>query len=205
MNLLDKNLCLVLNAQWQAIGHVSVKRALISLCSEDNGQKAAMAMDMETITDENGDVKLIYSNPTSWEDWIKLPIRESDLYVNSAHQKIRVPTVIICGYTKIPIRRPRLGKSAIADRDKWICGYTGKKLTRSTFTVDHILPRSRGGKDSWENLTACDKAVNQLKGDKTPHEAGLRLLKQPKTPPSMPVIIRPEEAKDPSWLPFLVK
>ncbi len=205
MDILEKNLCLVLNANWAPIGHLSIKRALVAMCSEKDGQKAAMGMDMETTIDENGNLVLLYSRPVEWDEWLTLKVRDSDLYVNTAHQKVRAPTIIVCGYTKVPMKRPRVGKAAIAKRDNMTCGYTGRKLTHSTFSLDHIQPRSRGGKDEWSNLISCDKKVNQDKGDKTPEEAGLKLLFKPKTPPSMPIIIQPEEAAHQSWLPFLFR
>ncbi len=204
-NILDKNLCLVLNAQWAPIGQISIRKALVAMCSEANGQKAAMGMDMETATDENGELTLLYSRPVEWDEWVKLPVRAEDLFISTAHQQVRAPTIIVCGYTKVPTKRPRLGKAAIAKRDNMTCGYTGRKLTSSTFSLDHIQPRSRGGKDEWSNLISCDKKVNQDKGDKTPEEAGLKLLFKPKTPPAMPIIIQPEDAAHASWLPFLFK
>lgn len=204
-SVLDKNLTLVLNANWQPIGHLSVRKALVALCSEADGQKAARAMDMETELDEQGNPVLVSSRPVEWSEWITLPIRDGDLFVNSAHQKVRVPTILICGYTKVPMKRPRVGSAAIAARDNMTCGYSGRKLTRATFSLDHIQPRSRGGKDDWSNLISCDKAINMAKADRTPEEAGLKLLFKPTTPPSMPVIIQPEAAAHQSWLPFLFR
>ena len=62
------------------------------------------------------------------------------------------------------------------------CMYTGEKLTRETVSVDHILPVSKGGQNTWENLATCQKALNIWKGDRTPKECGLKLLKKPEKP-----------------------
>jgi 5-methylcytosine-specific restriction endonuclease McrA len=205
-NILDAKICLVLNANWQSINQISVKKAFENLFSESNGRPAALAMDMETAIDENGEEVLVYANPVDWATWIKLPVRPGDLSINTARLTIRVPTVVIApNFSKTTLRNVRFSRGAVAERDGWICGYTGKKLNRQTFTVDHINPRSRGGRDTWENIVACDKEVNQMKGDRLPHEAGLKLLKQPKAPPSLPYLVREQEIKHPSWKYFVLK
>ena len=77
--------------------------------------------------------------------------------------------------------------TAIRKRDGNKCQYTGVELSKATFSLDHIVPRSRGGKDSWENLVAAHKDVNSRKGNQYNHEAGLKLLKQPKAPKQTPL------------------
>lgn len=203
MSILDKNLCLVLNAGWQAIGHLSVRKSLVALCSEADGQKAAMGMDMETVLDENGDPQLVYSRPVEWAEWITLPIRDCDLYIQTAHQRVRVPLVIVCSHVGVPLKKPRLGKNAILERDGYTCQYTGRKLPRAQLNIDHVVPRDRGGRDEWGNLVACDKDLNSRKGNRLNSEAGLKLIRTPKAPVVSPVIVRRENARDPSWLPFL--
>ena len=59
---------------------------------------------------------------------------------------------------------------------------SGRVLTKADFTVDHIIPRSRGGKNTWGNTACACAACNRRKGNRTPHEAGMRLLWEPKTP-----------------------
>lgn len=205
MNILEKNLTLVLNANWIPIGHISVKKALISMCSEQNGEKAAMGMDMITENDENGNPILISSVPVEWKDWLKLEIRDTDLYVNSAHQKVRVPTVIICGFADVPRKKPRLSKAAIMKRDGNQCQYTGEVLSPAFLNIDHVIPLDRGGKNTWENMATSRKDINFKKGNKLNSEAGLKLIRQPKAPVAMPIIIKPEEAAHQSWLHFLFK
>lgn len=207
MNILDKQLSLQLNAHWQVIGVRTVKTAIVSLCSENGGDHPALALDMETAIDENGEVILVNAIPTKWEDWINLPIRENDLYITAGHgRKIRAPLVTVAvNFAKVPLRRPRLSVGNIHERDGYTCGYTGRKLSRSELSVDHIQPRSRGGKDEWGNLITCDKKLNQLKADKTPEEAGLRLLRKPVAPSAIPVSAAITVAKVPEWAPFLVR
>jgi len=206
MQLLDKNIVMILNKSWIPVAVTSVRRAIVSLCSETNGKHPVLAIDMEVVTDENGEQTLVYANPIPWEKWIELEIRPGDLYVQSAHQKIRVPTVLVASnFNKLVVKKPRLSKSSVASRDSETCQYSGRKLSRSEYSLDHILPKSRGGKDTFLNLVLCDKKINMAKGDKTPEEAGLTLIRQPKIPPTTPVVITMDDVKHESWKHFLVR
>jgi len=203
MQLLDKNIVLVLNKSWIPCAVTSVRKAFVSLCSESHGKHPVLAIDMEVAAEDGA---LSYANPVPWETWIQLPIRDGDLYVQSAHQKIRVPTVLVAAnFNKLVMKRPKLGKSGIARRDEGVCQYSGKKLTNSQMSIDHIVPKSRGGRDDWLNLVLCDKQINSEKGNRLNSEAGLTLLRAPKAPVASPVVIRPEEISHDSWRHFLVQ
>ena len=121
--------------------------------------------------------------------------------------QIRVPTVIVAvNYSKVPKRRPRLCAKAIRERDGNRCQYTGRVLHPNEGSVDHVVPRSRGGKDAWENLVWSAKDVNQRKADRLPHKAGLKLLSVPRTPKELPVsmLIRNTSEVD-DWNLFLIE
>ncbi|MBI5772464.1 MAG: HNH endonuclease, partial [Verrucomicrobia bacterium] len=90
-------------------------------------------------------------------------------------------------YAKVPKKRPRLCAKSIRARDGNRCQYTGALLRPDEGSLDHVLPRSRGGADSWENLVWAAKDVNQRKADRLPHEAGLKLLNVPRAPKELPV------------------
>jgi 5-methylcytosine-specific restriction endonuclease McrA len=77
---------------------------------------------------------------------------------------------------------PRFRKKAIFNRDSWQCQYCQTLLHRSSVTIDHVYPRSRGGSNSWKNCVTSCKSCNRKKGSKTPAEAGMSLLKQPIEP-----------------------
>ncbi len=206
MDILDKQLTLALNAHWYALGCVSIRKAITALCSESNDDKAALAMDITMGIDENGNDVLISAIPTEWDDWIHLPIRDSDLFIQTVNMKIRAPTVIISRrYEKIPMKRPRLSARAIMERDNFTCQYTNRKLSRSDLNIDHVLPKDRGGKELWENLVCSDRKVNSLKGNKLNSEIGLKLIRIPKAPPAIPVSISITEARHSDWKPFLIK
>src|SRR6202451_1761136 len=101
---------------------------------------------------------------------------------------IRVPTVIVAvNYARVPKKRPKLCARTIRERDGNRCQYTGAFLRPDEGSLDHVVPRSRGGPDTWEKLVWSRKQVNSRKGDRLPHEAGLTLLKAPRAPKELPV------------------
>jgi 5-methylcytosine-specific restriction endonuclease McrA len=203
MNL-DSKSVLVLNSAWQPISIKTIREAILSLCSGTGDDKAALALDIQFENED--DEKPSYVNPVGWDEWITLPIRESDAVIHSAKLAVRAPTVCIAvNYQKIPLHRPRPSRKSIYERDKGRCIYTGKQVSYGAFDLEHIMPRSRGGKDTFENLAVSCKDVNNFKGDRTPEEAGLKLLWKPKAPAAMPVSALITQAKHRDWEMFLVK
>jgi 5-methylcytosine-specific restriction endonuclease McrA len=85
-------------------------------------------------------------------------------------------------------------------RDAHRCAYCGN----SAGTIDHVLPRSRGGKDSWENLVACCLSCNNLKGDRTPSEMRWTLKVRPRAPHGATWLVRGVEKAEPQWDEFLL-
>jgi 5-methylcytosine-specific restriction endonuclease McrA len=127
-------------------------------------------------------------HPVTWDAWIRLPIREQDEAVHTVRGPIRVPTVIVAvNYGKVPKKRPKLCARSIRERDGNRCQYTGRLLHPHEGSLDHVVPRSRGGRDAWENLVWSAKDVNQRKADRLPHEAGLKLIRVPRVPKELPV------------------
>lgn len=120
----------------------------------------------------------------SFDEWKILPVREYDESVKTAKAEFRLPAIIVCAnFNKIIFKKVVFPtKANIWQRDEWTCQYTGEKLDRETISVDHILPSSRGGQNTWENLVTCQKNLNIWKGDRTPKECGLRLRKKPVKP-----------------------
>ena len=82
-------------------------------------------------------------------------------------------TVVLKRYIKLPDRMYRPNRRNIFLRDNYSCAYCKKQLEPHELSVDHILPKSRGGKETWENLVTACKSCNCLKGDRTPEEAGM--------------------------------
>ena len=172
--MLNKTIVLVLNRNWQAI-HIRTPQD--AFCQ--------MATNVATALDIEGDEHI---RPVKWDEWITLPVREHDAFVRTARGAIRVPTVIVAlNFARVPKKRPKLCAKTIRERDGNRCQYTGKVLRPDEGSLDHVLPRSRGGKDAWDNLVWSDKAVNAKKGNRLPHEAGLKLLTVPRAPKELPV------------------
>lgn len=202
VSVLDRVISLSLNAHWQVIGQRTVKSAVTSMLSQSNGEPPVLALDLEL--DENG--QIIYSVPTAWDQWVDLPIREGDFYIQMGRGRVRAPLITIArNFAKMPRKAPRLSNAAIHERDGGICQYTGEKLSRSEMTVDHVVPRDRGGRDEWGNLVTAKKQLNHDKGNRLNHEVGLKLIRAPKAPPTVPVSSTVTEARHPSWVPFLIK
>ncbi len=128
--------------------------------------------------------------PVTWEQWLKLPVRDGDQSVKTTGGPVRVPTVVVAArYDKVPLHRPSFTARGIWERDGGVCQYTGRKLARHEGNIDHVVPRSRGGASSWENCVLADRKINSRKADRLPQEAGLRLRRPPVTPREVPVTL----------------
>jgi 5-methylcytosine-specific restriction endonuclease McrA len=121
--------------------------------------------------------------------------------VRSAKQEFDMPAVILLQrYVRIPnSRRVPVSRRGVLRRDAHRCGYCGK----SANTIDHVIPKSRGGQDSWENLVACCLRCNNAKSDKTPQEMGWELRVNPKMPTGLVWSVRGAEKPMPQWQEFL--
>ena len=178
-DILNKSLVLVLNRNWQAINIRTPADAFCQMATN-----AATALDIELAADGRAEAM----RPVTWSEWITLPVRPQDNAVRTPRGAIRMPTVIVAvNFAKVPKQRPKLNARNIRERDGNRCQYTGRLLHPDEGSLDHVLPRSRGGTDSWENLVWAAKEVNQRKADRLPHEAGLRLLAVPRAPKELPV------------------
>jgi len=95
----------------------------------------------------------------------------------SANAQFFLPAVVrLVDYYRIPKRVFRMSKKNIMIRDRHTCQYCGNKYSSSTLTLDHIVPKSKGGKSTWENLVAACKPCNNWKADQTPEQAGMSLI-----------------------------
>lgn len=204
--IIDKLIVLKLNKAWQTVGHSTVGRAIVDLAA---GQ-AAMALDIVYNVNDEGDPigDPISMNPVSWDEWIELPVRSYDFCVHYANgnKTMRVPTVLIAkNFNRMPVKRfkGKPSKDGIWYRDNGVDQYTGKKLKRDEATIDHVEPKSKGGKDTWENLVVTHKKINSDKGNKSNSEAGLTLIRKPIAPNPIPISSLIREAKHRDWRPFL--
>jgi 5-methylcytosine-specific restriction endonuclease McrA len=190
-DILHKPIVLKLNANYFRIGWTTPMDAMIQMNSGTKSEPPAKALDISYELDENGQPfydKMSGMRVLAWDEWIKLEIRSWDMTIKTVRQEIRIPTVIICGHYKdMPKKQLKPLPKNIRERDKNTCQYTGQTLTKATFSLDHIVPRKHGGRDTWENLVACHKDVNSKKGHALNHEIGLKLLKKPAAPKPIPL------------------
>lgn len=201
----NKLLVLKLNKNWQVVGQGLVCDSLVDLAAGIN----SYALDIDYERDDEG--KPLFGQtkicrPVTWDEWITLPIREWDFSIRSVHLEVRVPTVLIAkNYKGMPEvkfgKNPSLDQIRIRDGDT--CQYTGKKLSRDEMSIDHVIPKSRGGKNTWENLALSQKEINRRKGNKLNSEIGLKLIRQPVTPKPIPRWMLIREARHPDWQLFL--
>ncbi len=214
-SVLNKQIVVKLNKVWQAFDTITVEKAIGFLTSEnpDTGQRPGVAIDFETVVNAEGEHVLTYTQPVEWEEWIKLPVRPQDLSIRIGNDPtsgepryIRCPLVVICGrYDKVPTKTTRLSHGAIWERDGGKCQYTGDKVTRETGNIDHVRPRDRGGRDTWENLVVARKDINTRKSNRLNREAGLTLIRKPFAPKPTVKLLKAADAKHPTQVPFLLK
>lgn len=121
--------------------------------------------------------------------------------VRSAHSDFELPSVILLQrYVRIPnSKRIPVSRRGVLRRDNYRCGY----CSQSANTIDHVLPKSRGGADTWENLVACCLRCNNAKGDRTPQEIGWQLRVKPAMPTGVIWSVRGADREQPEWQEFL--
>ena len=199
--ILNAPIVLRLNGNYQRLGFSTVSDAFKAMMGGVHGSMPYIALDIQHELNEDGtpnyNVTPVFY-PTSFEDWLKLDIRPWDMSIGGVRQRIRVPTVVICpNFKKMPNKDRRPTAKAIRERDNNTCQYTGVRLTNRNFSLDHIIPRSRGGTNTWENLVACDKELNSKKGNQLNHEIGLKLARKPVVPKSIPLCSLVTDIKHP--------
>lgn len=129
-------------------------------------------------------------------------VEESGDVWRSERSSHPLPSVIrLRNYVKVPYaRRVALNRRAVFARDEHVCQYCGTRAEN----LDHVLPRSRGGAHTWENVVACCRTCNLRKGNRTPPEAGMALYKAPRAPRRHGwVLVNLGAPPHPSWQPYL--
>lgn len=137
-------------------------------------------------------------------------LKKADLVAESETEKLRsisetfpMPSVIrLHKYVYLPYRGVMLTRQNIFKRDNHQCQYCG---INDDLTLDHVMPKSRGGRTSWDNLVTACKRCNSRKGDFTPEEAGLLLAQKPYKPSFVMFLRDFSGTVDTAWLPYLAK
>ncbi len=109
------------------------------------------------------------------------PEEVSEHRVVSTRQALPLPSVIrLLEYRRIPHQTRALSRKNILMRDRYTCQYCMRTMPSAEMTLDHVIPRSRAGETTWENLVACCHVCNNRKGSRTPEEAGMKLARAPR-------------------------
>jgi len=178
---------LVLNRSYVPVHVTSVRRAFVLLY-----QDVARAVDEQYRTFD-------------FASWSQLAVTVEHDSVGLVSCAIRVPRVILLlAYDRIPKRHVRFSRHNIYARDNDTCQYCGDRFPRPELNLDHVVPRSRGGLGTWENVVCSCHRCNRRKGGRTPEEAGMRLLKRPARPhwtPFLSATWTPRRYHQ--WRPFL--
>ncbi len=178
---------LVLNRSFQPVSVIGVRRALCMLYVG-----VARALDREY-------------RQLDFASWAALSAELHDETVGAVNRRIRVPRVLVLQvYDRVPVGRIRFSRHNIFVRDDHTCQYCGGRFARRQLNLDHVVPRSRGGKTHWENVVTSCVACNVRKGGRTPAEAGMQLIRAPRRPRWSELVKPPRlRARYREWLPFL--
>lgn len=186
-----QNHVLVLNRLWQAINVCTVERALALLYT--------------------GHAQVVYRdddgfNTFSFDEWQDFSdhCNENDV-VRTISIRIRIPKIILLlFFDRMPNKEVKFTRHNIFERDKNTCQYCGGKFDRNDLNIDHVVPRQHGGLTTWTNVVCSCLKCNGQKANRTPEEAGMRLIRKPKKPRWRPFLqIQFVKTADHSWRHFL--
>jgi len=180
---------LVLNRSWVAVNVATVRRAL-TLVYQDVARIVAPD-DYSTY---------------NFEGWVEATrAAREGLRVHSSSISFGVPEVIVLSvFNGRFSKEVRFSRRNIFERDENTCQYCKKKCDRSDLTLDHVIPRSRGGTSTWQNIVLACVKCNMRKGDKLPNEINMKLLRKPIKPQwATRVGVKLGRACKPSWERFL--
>jgi 5-methylcytosine-specific restriction endonuclease McrA len=181
---------------------VSVRRAFMLLFKRDASHRPiAEVVDVE-------DGRYVSYD---FSDWAELSAFKREFepashdWVRTVRFDLAVPRIVrVLTFSKLPRHDVKLNRRNIFARDNNSCQYCGKRFSSSQLSIDHIIPRSRGGTSSWENLVCACVRCNVKKGGRTPEEANLRLVKPAVKPRRNPVVsIKLSDKRYASWKQFL--
>jgi len=161
---------LVLNATYEPLSVVSLRRAIILLLKD----KAEV-------------------------------LEATEQQVRSATMSLPVPSVIrLVYFVRVPHRlNIPLSRRTIMIRDNFTCQYCGAQPSKGSLTIDHVVPRVRGGESTWENLVCACKRCNLIKGGRTPEQANMRLRRKPERPKYLAVVVLGQARGHEAWSKYM--
>ena len=141
----------------------------------------------------------------NFESWSELSVSVHHDTIGLVNRVIRVPRVILLvAYDRVPKRQVRFSRFNVFARDKNTCQYCGVRFPRHELNLDHVIPRSRGGLSTWENVVCSCFSCNRIKGGQLPEEARMHLIHKPVRPEWTPFMLETFSFKRyQEWLPYL--
>ncbi len=187
---------LVLNKFYMAVHVISARRAFCLLFKE-------LA---EVVTVDDG--QYVSFDFASWREVSEARATFSepdDEFIRTVHFEIQVPRIIrLLTYDRLPRQKVKFNRRNLFARDGNRCQYCGRRFITSELSLDHVMPRSRGGLATWENIVCACLKCNVRKGGRTPAEAGVRLIREPVEPKTSPALrLKLAHRKYRSWKTFL--
>ena len=177
---------LVLNRSWQPVNITSVARSVSMVFSG-----VARFVDPESYQ--------LYD----WDDWAALELVPGEPSISCVNQQYRVPEVVsLLHFDRLPKSAVTFNRRNIFKRDRYTCQYCGKRPAADELTIDHVLPRCRGGQSTWQNCVLACFGCNHRKAARLPEEAYMRLRKEPVQPTWSPAYSRHSLQVD-SWQKFI--
>lgn len=162
---------LVLNSLYQAIQVTGVRRAFRLFYA---GRARAVTHDFRTY---------------AFDRWCDLEPRDGDRVIRTPSRAILIPRVIqLLRYDRLPRREVRFSRRNVFYRDRNRCQYCGRVFPSRHLNLDHVVPLSRGGSSNWNNVVCACIECNCRKGDRTPEEARMTLVRRPRKPSAHPVL-----------------
>lgn len=163
---------LVLNATYEPLNVVSLRRAIVLLLKD----KAEV-------------------------------VESTERYIRARGLSLPEPQVIrLVYYVRVPYTlNVPLTRRTIILRDNCACQYCGRQLTREEATVDHVVPKSRGGVTAWDNVVCACRACNMRKGARTLAEAGMSLLEPPERPKYLALVLLVESHANQGWQKYITR
>ncbi|MCO5165805.1 MAG: HNH endonuclease [Planctomycetes bacterium] len=183
---------LVLNRHWTPVSTTTVRRALVLLCRSTASAICPASYEVYDL-----------------DAWIA---RSLDTGAALARERLlRTPrfaiekpeVILLLGYAGVPRREVSFSRRNLYRRDGYACQYCGRRRPLDELSIDHVLPRSRGGKTTWENCVLACVRCNTKKANKTLRESGFQLARAPGKPTWSPLLESIPRAHPPSWRKFL--
>ncbi len=178
---------LVLNRSWVAITTTSVRQAVTLVC-----RGAAKFIEPQTCKAHD------------FESWSDLAVSANEPQLRTVRLRIRLPEVIVLTQSDcMPRRTVPFSRRNLYRRDSYRCQYCGKHRPTCELSIDHVIPRSRGGKTTWENCVLSCIPCNVRKGNRPMEEASMSLVSQPSRPRWSPYLAVTTANRRASWAQFV--